>query len=49
MVRIMIERQLKKGENIGRLLLELRKEAMLRKGYVSSETLVRTYLKIKLN
>jgi heme-degrading monooxygenase HmoA len=42
MVRILIERQLKKGENIGRLLLELRKEAMVRKGYVSSETLVST-------
>ena len=39
MVRIMIERQLKKRENIGKLLLELRREAMLHKGYINSELL----------
>jgi heme-degrading monooxygenase HmoA len=38
----MIERQLKKREDIGRLLLELRMAAMPRKGYVSGETLVST-------
>ncbi len=42
MVRVMIERQLKNREDIGRLLLELRMAAMPQKGYVSGETLVST-------
>ncbi len=42
MVRVMIERRLKKREDIGRLLLELRMAAMLQKGYISGETLVST-------
>jgi heme-degrading monooxygenase HmoA len=41
MIRVMIERQCKPGqeERLEGLLMEVRMEAMLRPGYVSSETL----------
>jgi quinol monooxygenase YgiN len=42
MIRVIIERRLKKKEDIGRLLMSLRMTAMLQKGYISSETLVNT-------
>ena len=38
MVRVIVERKLKHGEDIGRLLLDLHMIAVLQKGHVSNET-----------
>jgi heme-degrading monooxygenase HmoA len=38
MVRVIVERQLKSGEDIGRLLLDLHMIAVLQKGHISNET-----------
>ncbi len=42
MIKVIIERQVKKGEDISLLLLELRAAAMCHPGYVSGETLLST-------
>jgi len=42
MIKVIIERQVKKGEDISLLLLELRTAAMRHPGYVSGETLLST-------
>jgi len=42
MIRVLIERKLKKRENISRLIRQIRIAAMAQRGYVSSETLVNT-------
>jgi len=39
-IRVIIERKLKKGADVGSLLLKLRAAAMPHKGYISSETLI---------
>lgn len=38
MIRVIVERQLKKGTDIGRLLIDLHMIAVLQKGHVSNET-----------
>jgi heme-degrading monooxygenase HmoA len=38
MVRVIVERQLKQGKDIGRLLLKLHMIAVLQKGHISNET-----------
>lgn len=38
MIKVLVKRQLKHGEDIGRLLLELHMIAVQRKGHVSNET-----------
>jgi quinol monooxygenase YgiN len=40
MIRVIVERKLKKTEDIGALLLRLRAAAMSHKGHISSEALV---------
>ena len=42
MIKVIIERQVKKGEDISLLLLELRAAAMRYPGYVTGETLLST-------
>jgi quinol monooxygenase YgiN len=42
MIRVLIERKLKKRENISKLIRQIRIAAMAQRGYVSSETLVNT-------
>jgi heme-degrading monooxygenase HmoA len=42
MVRVLVERQLKHGEDIGRLLLKLHMIAVLQKGHISNETWINT-------
>ena len=42
MIRVIIERRLKKGEQISSLLRQLRVTAMAERGYISGETLVNT-------
>jgi len=38
MIKVLVERQLKNGEDIGRLLLELHMIAVQKKGHISNET-----------
>ena len=40
MIRVIIERQVKKGENFLTLLRQIRTEAMKQPGYITGETLV---------
>ena len=40
MIRVIVERQLKHGEDLGQLLTELKMLAILQKGHVSGETLM---------
>ena len=40
MIRVIIERQVKKGENFLTLLRQIRAEAMKQPGYITGETLV---------
>lgn len=40
MVRVLIERKLKKRENISKMIREIRSAAMAQPGYISSETMV---------
>ena len=40
MIKVIIERKVKKGEDISRLLRELRATAIYEPGYVTGETLV---------
>ena len=42
MIRVIIKRRVKEGENIGRLLRHLRAEAMPQRGYMTGETLIST-------
>lgn len=42
MIRVIVERQLKNGNDIGRLLLELHMIAVLQKGHISNETWINT-------
>jgi len=42
MIRVLIERKLKKREHISKLLMKIRIAAMAQQGYISSETLVNT-------
>jgi quinol monooxygenase YgiN len=42
MIRVLIERKLRKRENISKLIRQIRIAAMAQPGYVSSETLVNT-------
>ena len=42
MIRVIVERQLKSGNDIGRLLLELHMIAVLQKGHLSNETWIDT-------
>jgi heme-degrading monooxygenase HmoA len=42
MIRVIIERRLKRGEDIAPLLRQLRAAAMLHRGYITGETLVST-------
>jgi heme-degrading monooxygenase HmoA len=42
MIKVIIKRQVKKGEDISLLLLEIRAAAMRQPGYVSGETLLST-------
>ena len=42
MIKVIIERQVKKGEDISLLLLEIRAAAMRQPGYVTGETLLST-------
>ena len=42
MIKVIIERKLKKGENLGPLLRELRAAAIHQPGYVTGETIVST-------
>jgi heme-degrading monooxygenase HmoA len=41
MIRVVVERQLKNGNDIGRLLLDLHMIAFMQKGHVSNETLIK--------
>jgi len=40
MIKVLVERQLKKGKDLGSLLMDLHMMAVLRKGHVSNETLI---------
>ena len=40
MVRVLIERKLKKREHISKMIREIRNAAMAQPGYISSETMV---------
>ncbi|MFC1956109.1 antibiotic biosynthesis monooxygenase family protein [Chloroflexota bacterium] len=42
MIRVIIERRLKKGAHLSDLLRQLRVEALAQQGYISGETLVNT-------
>jgi len=43
MIKVIVERQLKNGEDIGRLLTELDMIAVLQKGHIAGETLINVF------